>query len=88
MLDTRPVIKAPEELKEKVIRAYTEKKMTLNVIGKFICARKTAENILKEAGIELKKGGQSLRSKEFNSGHLSYSTRWEDLTKNGESDNN
>lgn len=88
MLDTRPVIKAPEELKQKVIRAYTEKKMTLNVIGKFICARKTAEKILKEAGIELKKGGQNIRSREFNSGYLSYSTSWEDLTKKSESGNN
>jgi transposase-like protein len=63
MADTRPKINSKEELKQRVVRAYTEKGMSLNVICKFLCARRTAEKILREAGVEIKNGGVN---REFN----------------------
>lgn len=46
-----------QELRDRVIRAYTVKEMSINIIGKFVCERKVAERILKEAGIDTKKNG-------------------------------
>jgi hypothetical protein len=46
-----------QELKDKVIRAYVEKKMGLATIGKLVCPRKVAEKILQENNIELREYG-------------------------------
>ena len=76
-----PNVVVNQELRDRVIKAYTEKKMSLNVISKFICARKLAQKIIEDAGFTIPKRGVSLRSKEYNSGHLSYPTSWEELQK-------
>lgn len=78
-----------EELKQRVIRAYTEKKMSFNIIGKFICDRAVAERIIREAGIEIKKSRFGSKGSGFNIGkNKTYSTSWEELQKSRESGNN
>lgn len=49
------------ELIEKVLRCYTEKHMSIDVIGKLVCPRFIADKIIKESGIPLKTRGQGMR---------------------------
>lgn len=77
--------KVTEELKQKVIRAYTEKGMSLNIIEKFICNRRLAERIIREAGIEIERSKFGTKGRGFNMGKSSYSTSWEDLQKSKKS---
>lgn len=74
-----------EELEKKIIRLYTEKGMSLNLICKLVCPRKLAKDVLVKHGL-LKNPGGRLKSREFNLGHLSYETSWEDLQKSKNSD--
>lgn len=54
-----------EELKNQVIRAYTEKKMGLSVISNAgICSQKVAKSILEEEGIELRSNGRIWKEQE------------------------
>lgn len=49
------------ELIEKVLRCYTEKHMSIDVIGKLVCPRFIADKIIKESGVPLKTRGQGMR---------------------------
>jgi len=49
------------ELIASVIRCYTEKHMSIDVIGKLVCPRKIAQEIIVSAGIPLKTRGQGMR---------------------------
>lgn len=63
------------ELKASVIRCYTEKNMSLDIIGKLVCPRYIAEKIIKDSGIPLKMKGQGLRDDtrfEYRARHSSY----------------
>lgn len=49
------------ELIEKVLRCYTEKHMSIDVIGKLVCPRFIADKIIKQSGIPIKTRGQGMR---------------------------
>ena len=51
-----------DELREQVIRVYTQKKMSLGMIAKMgICSYDLAEQILREAGVQLRSNGRVWR---------------------------
>lgn len=81
-------VKITQELKDRVIRAYTEKEMSFNIIEKFICNRRIAEEIIRESGIEIEKYKFGTKLRGFNLGKSNYPTYWEELQKKAKSGNN
>lgn len=65
------------ELEAKVIRLYTEKGMSINLIGKLICPRKIATNILIKNNIEIKSSAAGVRNGNFNRDNV-YPTSWKE----------
>lgn len=57
----RPEFEVTPELITKVLRCYTEKHMSIDVIGRLVCPRYIAEKIIKESGVPLKTRGQGMR---------------------------
>lgn len=71
----RKEFEVTQELKEKVIRCYTEKNMSVDMIAKLVCPRYITLQILEEAKIPLKTRGQGMREDtrfEYRARHTSY----------------
>lgn len=65
------------ELEAKVIRLYTKKGLSLNLITKLICPREVAKEILVKNGIELKSAAAGIRNSSFNNDGV-YPTSWKE----------
>jgi hypothetical protein len=70
-------IEITPELEAKVIRLYTQKGLSLNLITKLACPRDIAKEILIKNGIELKSSAAGIRNSSFNTDGV-FPTSWKE----------